>query len=936
MNSVKVKENAKELQSAQQALYRRLGPIQDAFYEQKNYKSVVKTCEASLKKDPNQPHVKTYLAMAKQQLGDVEEALEVYESLLALVKPNDPEFAVRLLKQALDFSGQLELYAQALEVVSAAAVKSGSLVLPPDALKVETLLFHQYFRLGEFQKATKQAMRLKQLAGEDGQKAFKMLMWNIVATFWTYKSTGSAMSLTLCERMLAKLVDEGKLTSGEDVLFYCAVLKAAGKPADALQIAKGSLGAKAFPFEEERLKLICSLTEAAKDRLALREAFLNVLRVSSDDWDAWNGLLDASDDMAAVVATAHELGQSNRGKRGPKLAEIEACVRSGKAGLLGLLIKYFAEFGHKACFWGDVARYALMLGEEEKRTLLQELKALLRPVDWQIEYPPRAFSALELEDPNDEHREKRDGRNLGKVDIWCPEDEARQSEMMCRVGVAKLEITLGSPSSIELVQELFRQQQAANALYGKMLLATEEGPNDDLLVVGAHHLCALGKCLDAMALCEAGLVRTPFAFQPKLLLIRLAGQSGGFGYAVDLFGRLECKNIQLDSMGHYFLYPAVQSGNFGVLEELAKCYNEFRDGTLKRTVPNDTSKCFSHQRWSQVEEFAHFGKRLDASWHACAVQIEFALAGACRASSNESDAKAALSHARRRGLIEIGVRKGLQWLEALIDACETYKGKGDLRVVYNYDLRVQADFRKCLSKSEFLAAEWVVPAEMVDWLMGRALQFKVLESSLTGDAAAVVGSAEKLLGLVGRMQASKLVGGQLSWDVYRAVLVATIKTCMCSDFAAGRDALTAVVEALGRCKEQLLSQSPFPCLVEGWAADVSFLSFELVPLIELLSSSWRKLGQPSKSAKNKLDAASKSALAEQLTQIKVVVDSSSELAKLFADLSKRCASQSDDDLLKVVLQSAAVVSEPHLRAVCTHLNAAWKTWFNLIASKCKA
>jgi tetratricopeptide (TPR) repeat protein len=938
LQQMKAKESAKELQSAQQALHRRLGPIQDAFYEQKNYKAVVKTCEASLKKDANQVWIKTYLAMAKQQLGEYDEALRLYDSLLPLIKPNDAEFVSRLLKQALDHSGQLELYVQALEAVQSGALKSGSMSLVQDSLKVETLLFHQYFRLGEFQKATKQAMRLRQLAGEDSKRAQKMLMWNIVATFWTYKTNGNAMSLTLTERMLGRLAEEGKLTSGEDVLLYCSVLKASGKAGEALLVARGTLGAKAFPFEEERLKLICSLAEASKDQTALRDGYLNVLRVSADDWDAWSGLIEASSgDLGSVLTVARESAASNPSKRGPRVAEIEVCARGNDTALLlSLLVSYFDTFGHKACCWGDVARYTRKLGSADREALLARMRNSLKAVDWETHYPVRDFSSLELEDPNDPHREKRDGRNLGKVDHWSAEDEVRQSEMMRRVAIAKLEITVAAAvASPTLIAELFRQHQAASVLYRKVLLETEEGPNDDLLIVAAHHLIQSGKSFDAMSMCVAGLENTPFAFQPKLQLIRLARKSGAYGWALNLFGKLECRHVQLDSMGHYALYPAVQSGDFGALEDLSKAYVEFRDATLKRTVPGDTSKCFSHERWSQVEEFLHFGNRVDGSWHASALQIETVLAGVCKAANAEQEVKSVLEHARKRGLVEVGSRKGLLWLENLIEICQTYKGKGDLRLVYNYDLRVQADFRQCLSKAEFLAAEWVVPSEMVDWLLGRALFVKLLEAAVNGDAGVTVATAERLVGMTDKLCNAQVLGARVSWDLMHSVLVATQNVCSCTDFAAGRDALELLLKALRNCISKLETEAPFPCLEEGWASNVSFVAFEIVPLIDVLSLAWRKLGQPSKSVKNKLDAAAKTGLSEQLTLIKSVTESAAELVKTLSAIARKRMGTTDDELLAFVSQSSVPISKVHLQSVCKDLNTSWKAWFGLLAQKSK-
>jgi hypothetical protein len=61
--------------------------------------------------------------------------------------------------------------------------------------------------------------------------------------------------------------------------------------------------------------------------------------------------------------------------------------------------------------------------------------------------------------------------------------------------------------------------------------------------------------------CDVSLKGTRFAFQPKLLLIRIASSMGAFSYVKELYGLLDIKYVQQDSMGHYALYPAVQSGD---------------------------------------------------------------------------------------------------------------------------------------------------------------------------------------------------------------------------------------------------------------------------------------------------------------------------------------------------------------------------------------
>lgn len=72
----------REQQAARQALQRRIEPLHQAFFEQRNYKSLIKSCEALLKKDPKSVEVRTFLAMAKQQIGEPREALAIMTSLV--------------------------------------------------------------------------------------------------------------------------------------------------------------------------------------------------------------------------------------------------------------------------------------------------------------------------------------------------------------------------------------------------------------------------------------------------------------------------------------------------------------------------------------------------------------------------------------------------------------------------------------------------------------------------------------------------------------------------------------------------------------------------------------------------------------------------------------------------------------------------------------
>ena len=464
------------------------------------------------------------------------------------------------------------------------------------------------------------------------------------------------------------------------------------------------------------------------------------------------------------------MAAANPSKRGPRLAALEiALVNKNFDTVADLIASYFKDFGHKACFWGDVGRYSLALKEADPKygaKVLDVLRGFLKEVDWETHHALREFSARELEDPKDQYREKRDGRDIGKVDQWSAQDEARQNEMMRRVGIAKLERTFGVAGD---VKEQFRQHQEACSLYRKHLQVTEEGPNDDLLIVAAHTLIERGRLLDAMSLSLAGIEHTPFAFQPKLVLIDLAVHVGAFSLAGEMFQGLDCKYVQWDSMGHFALYPVVQSGDVVWLEEICRGVADFRDQAVKRSVPGDTSKCFSHGKWSQIEGFQHFASRVDGSWHAAACQVELALSHVFKAS--EEEARSAIGRARQKGKVAVGARKGEQWLENLVEACASYKGKGDMRLVYNYDLRVKANFSSCSSKSEFLASEWVVPKNMADWLRGRTLLMLLIEAALNGQGEELIKRAEDLTLLVETNRDARFAG--------RSFVLGAAATCAC-------------------------------------------------------------------------------------------------------------------------------------------------------------
>lgn len=872
----------REQQAARAALHRRLEPLHAGFFVDREYKRVLKLAEAQLKKDPKQPEMRIFAAMAKQRLGESREALALLTSVVRTDRPADWEYGVRYLRIALEGASEMALLAEAYEGAWAQLAPAEH----SDYTGAAELIFFFHYCARDYAKAAKQTTQLKKL---DPSDATRYTLWNVVTLYHQHLRAGPGappMYLTLCEKMLARLHEEGALKTGEDLSFYCSVLQTAGKLEAARALAQGPLAANAFPFEEERHKFVAALLRKLPDaKDALLQCYRDILALSPDDWEAWEGAINASaPHWEPVTELARAACVHSPKKRGPHLALLEVALRKGRVnerqgdGVAALVVDFFARFGNRACCWGDVGRYAVALDADTRRWLMEQLRAQLKPIDWDTTYAtlPREHVASALDDPSDPHRHKRDGKDSGKVDQWSAEDEARQNEMMRRVQVAKLELTLEQASEpAALCNDLVRQFEAGCRLYRSHLEITEEGPNDDVALVAAHYLLRhLQRPLEAVAVCRTMLAATPYAFQPKLLAIEVAQGVGAYSYVRELYEGLEIKYVQHDSMGHFTLYAAVQSGDVAWVQALRDAAEDWFDVYVRR-IGRDTFKCFENNKWTQIDGFERFEDRLRGSWHMTTLVVEALLAqqlqGGC---SHEWDleAVAAVVHASREAALTAAWRKSPQWLEEVLQLCMG-ANSGPLPLSYNYDRRVLPDFSSTAlrTKAEWEALEWVVPAEDLAWLASRVLLALVLEAQAKGDTSPAcervaqlqahwerVGDArDRLCGRECRQLAAALL------RVYSLMVpVHTEPTLERIDCAMA--ALQAVIASAGAVRAYLAGGGP---LRAGWSADVSFLAVQWMPLACVQVRTWRKL-MPTKGARNRMDATCKARTADLTEAIK--------------------------------------------------------------------
>jgi hypothetical protein len=121
------------------------------------------------------------------------------------------------------------------------AVTNNKAVSVTEMLKPERLLFFLRYQLGDHSKTSKQTTRLRQI---DPAHGAQYTIWNVVSMYHQVlrDNAAPAMFLSLCEKMLAKLLEEGSLKTGEDLSLYCSILQRAGKIDAARALAEGPMG----------------------------------------------------------------------------------------------------------------------------------------------------------------------------------------------------------------------------------------------------------------------------------------------------------------------------------------------------------------------------------------------------------------------------------------------------------------------------------------------------------------------------------------------------------------------------------------------------------------------------------------------------------------------------------------------------------------------
>lgn len=385
--------------------------------------------------------------------------------------------------------------------------------------------------------------------------------------------------------------------------------------------------------------------------------------------------------------------------------------------------------------------------------------------------------------------------------------------------------------------------------------------------------------------------------------------------------------------------------------QLTKLYDEADEwlALYVRRIPRDTFKCFENGKWTQIESFNRFALRCRGSWHMGALYVETLLCkmllGGGASGWEPSQLQATVRAARDAGLVS-GGRQSTEWIEEIVRLCgggddedtgvgaTPVVGAGAVPLSYNYDMRAEADYSAAAlrSKSEWARTEWVVPAAERAWLRARARLVLLLEAQVLGSehTAAACALAAQLTAHWTRTGALAESGGgdrlASRWCLAVAAaalaalpaLAAVHTTPTAPSLTAAAAAIGAAADAVHALRAHIVGGGHF--FTPGWAADVSYAAFQLLPLAALQVRVWRSL-LPTKGARNRMDADCKALVSDVTARIRVVVEA---LHGLGDDLNRVCAS-GVPSLTSLESDGHPVLGEraPPLQPVYAKLELSW-------------
>ncbi|CAO3632493.1 unnamed protein product [Cunninghamella echinulata] len=844
---------------------KKLRPLYDAINEGQ-YKIGLQHANKLLKKSPNWGLVKALKAIILLRTGKEEEAKE----LCIEVKKGIPTDETTLQTLTIAYK-ELGLNNQIVELYE------NIYNLQPKNEEFGIQWFMAMVRINDFKGQQQAAVKLQRVFKKD-----KYLFWAIMSLALQGQN-GNALSYTLAERMMAKAQEENRLTEVEHMRLYLLILMDQKKDEQALKLLDTPLGEKALRDPEVcQIKVELELKNQQWDQVKLSSE--KSLKENSDDWINWLAYFDAhfgdnSMDQELIRQFILSLQQltlnSNDLKRGPFLAELELDYRLDQLKkldeqiVLNHIIAYYERFGSKNCCFEDLQTYIQFLKNDKEKSI-------------------SFIQTLQKSITDDNEKSKKIKNTYKQVTIYKIE---RFLDLLPRKDLEK---------GLTYVDDLWKKYQDVLPL-GEGLEKTEYQYGDEYVVLAGQMLFDLylefknnTLLIQAATFLEMALEKSIYNFQIKLLLVRIYIELGVFSRTLAIYKTMDIKQIQFDTMLHYYTDRLISLGCFNDLESyFYESLSIYRSNDVE--TPDMQVQAYKFGTFSKIQEFNEFRSRLDTSLQKSITKAELVRINALNATFQ---AKYGVQHFQE--LDTSFYKLDDNYMKSLSD---------------NRDFKVMMN---CNPKDQLTAQELIKPAQSTNttWLLMFSYIFNILSAACDTKGTKDIVGLIKAFGVFLENEDSKnKVTTQEYWlatIIYHLGLALTLvkeSDSQTKDIDLATDYLKKAISLLENNVNQVTSKDSFNF---SWQTfhDISIVLEAFSYISVLLEIIDRTIGLTSKDTKRKASEGDRDPFA------KTVMDAHNDLKKLLGQLQTTCqkGKTTSTPQLQKKLSKGAIVFNSNLSA----------------------
>lgn len=587
--------------------YKKLQSIYDSL-DSNAPKAALQTCNKLLKKNPKSQIIRTLKSLALVRTSRIEEGAVQCDEILK-ERPVDDDvlsaltFTLRHIGRHEDI---VNMYEDAFRRVP-----------HNEELGVQT--FFALVRVGSWKTAQQVSLKLSKLFPSNSRYIF----WSATSAYLqacdpTTASNAKPVLLALALRMLSQLPFPSDSLSTPDKLYlHLEILLSYNEPKlldafDLLNSERGkSLAESSLAIEERRREIWLKLSKFAEEKeLGEKKlgqgdrnwlTFLSYVHSVVGLCSSLEGNSSASMAKEALSYLSSLASSDGEKERGAHLAVLELFLTAqnlhegrlvAPQSLTDAIKTYFGLFSHRACCFEDLKPYVDALVDEEKQAIFSFLCSQELPV-------------------------------------------STVSQLQCTINSMKLARYIQRTPTDESAEgtKFFRMYLSAFPLGGG-LSVTELHPADDLALLAANCFVqswtdqskrSPGPLHQAMFILEFASQHSAVNYQIRLLLIRIYILLGAYSLALQHYKKLNVKSVQNDTLSHFLLsrgssFSLANNGDLSVIQEALQASQIYQENLTD--TPEQLTKLFRNEKYSQIPGFILFEDRLDRSLQRSLIRIE--------------------------------------------------------------------------------------------------------------------------------------------------------------------------------------------------------------------------------------------------------------------------------------------------------------------------